>query len=93
VLGDRNQQNFTFTVLLLFINGAFRARRADPRNIPSIFVALKRPLKSQESQFIIYKPRYLIQNFEKRLKLTSLTLIIEKTKLKHFKGVFKILLK
>jgi len=90
VLGGGNQQNFTFTVLSPSINGAFRARRADPRNIPSMFVALKRPLEPQESQSTIHKPRYLAQSSGKGLKLTSFASIIEEAKSKHLKGVLKV---
>jgi len=93
IFGGGNQQNFTFIILLLFINGAFYARRADLRNILFIFIALKRLFKPQKSQFIIYKSRYLAQSFKKGLKLTSFALIIEKAKSKYFKGVFKVLLK
>lgn len=90
VLGGGNQQNSTFTVLSPSINGAFRARRADPRNIPSMFVALKRPLEPQESQSTIHEPRYLAQSSGKTLKLTSLASIIEEAKTKHLKGVLKV---
>ena len=59
------------------MNGAFHARRADSRNIPSMLLALKRPLESQESQPEIHESRYLASSSGKRLKLTPLASIIE----------------
>ena len=86
----KNQQRFTFTVLSPAINGDFCARSADPRDVPSMFGALKRPLEPQESQSPVHQSRYLARSSGKRLKLTPLKSIIEDATTKHLKGVLKV---